>query len=101
MKAILAAVALALTAAAVPAAAYEGEHRRNHNPSVTYQKGHTGRDLDRRDTRTYRVDRHDRDEVREHRSGRRWWHRRQHWNDDYAEYRPHRYHRRWWRRYWD
>lgn len=102
MKAILAAAALAIAASAVPAAAYDGDHRQ-YKPSTTYGTTKTYNqndkyDNDRRDTRTTRVDRDDRYERRDHDSGRRFWQRRHHRDDSYVEYRPHRRH--WWS-YWD
>jgi hypothetical protein len=98
MKAILAAAALAIAASAVPAAAYEGEHRQykpSYNTSTQYNKY----DNDRRDTRTTRVDRDDRYERREQHSDRGFWWRRHHRDNDYVEVRPH--HRRHWWSYWD
>lgn len=106
IKSILAAAAFTLAASAVPAAAYDGEYR-HHKSSNGYSsiKTYNKYDNDRRDysdsdRRDWRVRRADRGEVSEHHEGRRWWHRRHHWNDDYAEYRPYRHHRRWWH-YWD
>lgn len=104
MKAILAAAALAIAASAVPAAAYDNDHR-HRSGATSYNSGKTYNKYDaykndsydsRRDTRTYRADRYvDRHAEREHRWGRGWWWRRHHRDNDYVEYRPH-HRRHWW-----